>query len=83
MTPEQIRKDLDNTSIHVHSDGKKVTCELQGNSLLLLAMIDQALTEIVDKNGVSYDQAISALELLHKNQRRVNDNVINKILGDL
>jgi hypothetical protein len=83
MTPEQIRKDLDNTSIHVYSDGKKVTCELQGNSLLLLAMIDQALTEIVDKNGVSYDQAISALELLHKNQRRVNDTVINKILGDL
>jgi hypothetical protein len=83
MTPEQIRKDLNNTSIHVYSDGEKVTCELQGNSLLLLAMIDQALTEIVDKNGVSYDQAISALELLHKNQRRVNDTVINKILGDL
>lgn len=83
MTPEQIRKDLDNTSIHVYSDGEKVTCELEGNSLLLLAMIDQALTEIVDKNGVSYDQAISALELLHKNPRRVNDTVINKILGDL
>jgi hypothetical protein len=83
MTPEQIRKDLNDTSIHVYSDGEKVTCELQGNSLLLLAMIDQALTEIVDKNGVSYDQAISALELLHKNQRRVNDTVINKILGDL
>jgi hypothetical protein len=83
MTPEQIRKDLDDTSIHVYSDGEKVTCELQGNSLLLLAMIDQALTEIVDKNGVGYDQAISALEMLHKNQRRVNDTVINKILGDL
>jgi hypothetical protein len=83
MTPEQIRKDLEDTSIYVYSDGEKVTCELQGNSLLLLAMIDQALTEIVDKNGVSYDQAISALELLHKNQRRVNDTIINKILGDL
>jgi hypothetical protein len=82
MTKEEVKKELNDTSIHVYSDGEKVTCELQGNSLLLLAMIDQALTEIVDKNGVSYDQAISLLKKLHDRPRRADD-AINKILGDL
>lgn len=49
----------------------------------MLAMIDQVLMEIVDKNNASYDQAIIALKKLHDNQRRANDEMINKILGDL
>jgi hypothetical protein len=83
MTPEQIRKDVDTTYIHVYPKNEKIICELAGNSIVLLAMIDRVLTTIVEKNGVSYAQAISALELLHENPRRVNDTVINKILGDL
>lgn len=83
MNPEQLKKDLDDTYIHTYADGEKVICEIQGNSVLLLAMIDQVLMEIVDKNNASYDQAIIALKKLHDNQRRANDAMINKILGDL
>jgi len=83
MTPEQIRKDVDTTYIHVYPKNEKIICELAGNSIVLLAMIDQVLNEIVERNGASYDQALSALKLLHKNPRRVNDAVIDKILGDL
>lgn len=83
MTPEQIRKDVDTTYIHVYPKNEKIICEIQGNSIVLLAMIDQVLSEIVEINGASYDQAISALKKLHDNPRRVNDAVINKILGDL
>lgn len=83
MTPEQIRKDVDTTYIHVYPKNEKIICEIQGNSIVLLAMIDQVLTEIVEKNGTSYDQALAILKAMHKNQRKVNDAVINKILGDL
>lgn len=49
MNFEQLKKDLDTTYIHVYPDGEKVNCEIQGNSLLLLSMVDQILTEIVEK----------------------------------
>lgn len=82
MTKEEMKEELDKTYIHVYPDGKKVACEIQGNSLLLLAMIDQVLTEIVDKNGADYDHAITLLKKLHDRPRRADD-AINKILGDL
>lgn len=49
MTPEQIRKDVDTTYIHVYPKNEKIICELSGNSIVLLAMIDRALTIIAEK----------------------------------
>jgi len=83
MTPEQIRKDVDTTYIHVYPKNEKIICELAGNSIVLLAMIDQVLNEIVERNGASYDQALSALKMFHQKPSRVKNEVINKILGDL
>jgi hypothetical protein len=82
MTKEEVKKELNNTYIHVYPDGENVACKIQGNSLLLLAMVDQVLTEIVDKNGADYDHALSLLKKLHDRPRRADD-AINKILGDL
>jgi hypothetical protein len=82
MTKEEVKKELNNTYIHVYPDGEKVACEIRGNSLLLLAMVDQVLMEIVDKNGADYDHALSLLKKLHDRSRRADD-AINKILGDL
>lgn len=70
MNFEQLKKDLDTTYIHVYPDGEKVNCEIQGNSLLLLSMVDQVLTEIVEKNGADYDHAISLLKKMHNRPRR-------------
>lgn len=83
MTFEQLKKEIDTTYIHVYPENEKVICSIQGNSILLLAMVDQVLTEIVERNGATYDQALSALKDLHGNPRRLNDALINKILGDL
>lgn len=70
MTKEEMKKKLDKTYIHVYPDGKKVTCEIQGNSILLLAMVDQVLTEIVEKNDADYEHALSLLKKLHDRPRR-------------
>lgn len=83
MNFEQIEKALDNSYIHVYSENDKVICRVQGNGIILLSMINQVLTEIIEKNGASYDEALSVLKAMHKDTRRVNDDMINKILGDL
>lgn len=84
MNPEQIEKDINNAHIHIYADGKHVICDIAGNSIILLAMIDQALTRIVEENDkASYDQALSALKMFHQKPNRVKNEVINKILGDL
>lgn len=49
MNPEQIEKDINNAHIHIYADGKHVICDIAGNSIILLAMIDQALSRIVKK----------------------------------
>lgn len=48
MTPEQIVKDINNAHIHIYADGKHIICDIAGNSIVLLGMIDQALTRIVE-----------------------------------
>ena len=83
MNFEQLEKALDNSYIHVYPENERVICRCQGNGIILLSMIDQVLTEITEQNGASYDQALSMLKAIHKNPRRLNDEVINKILGDL
>lgn len=84
MTPEQIEKDLNDAHIHIYADGKHVICDIKGNSIVLLGMINQALTRIVEENDkATYDQALSALKMFHQKSGIVKDEVINKILGDL
>ncbi len=83
MTKEQMKKELDNTYIHVYPDGEKVTCEIRGNSLLLIVMVDQVLTEIVEKNDADYEHTLSLLKKLHDRPRSENNERIIKILGDL